>query len=133
MSDFTGGSIVSSAVASQKKKEKYKLLSKEEILDIRKAFFEVLLFVIKNITVFSAYLWQKTDNIRRSQNYGGVNFDTKYTDQQLFYMAISIPTTIQNAKDLLSIFPLMNSKHRYRLLDIRRNRLATFNKIFKKR
>ena len=131
-SDFTGGAVVSSAVSYEKKQAKAKLLE-EHFPDLKKALFEGVLFVLKNFTILSAYLWQKMDNLVRSLKYGGVNFDTKYTDEQLFYMAISIPSTIQNASELLSIFPLMSSKHRYRLIQLRKDKLAMFNRIFKKR
>lgn len=105
----------------------------EKFPNLKKAFFEGVLFILKYTTIFSAHLWQKMDNTVRSLKYGGINFSTRYTDSQLYYMAISIPSTITNATDLLSIFPLMGNRQRAKIIQIRREKLAMYDKIFKKR
>ncbi len=133
LDEMTNGVVMSQVMASEKRKEKMKAVLEEQFPDLKKAFLEGLLFLLKNLTILSAYLWQKVDNAVRSLKYGGINCDTKFNDEQLFYMAISVPSTIQTASDLLSIFPLMSAKHRYRILEIRKSKLAMFRKIFKKR
>lgn len=133
MSDFTGWAVVSQAMAYEKKKNNRKKFMEEKFPNLKKAFFEGVLFILKYTTIFSAHLWQKMDNTVRSLKYGGINFSTRYTDSQLYYMAISIPSTITNATDLLSIFPLMGNRQRAKIIQIRREKLAMYDKIFKKR
>lgn len=132
LSEFTGGTIVSQAMAYDKKKKRTKKFMEEEFPDLKKAFFEGALFIIKNLTVFMAFCFQKLDNYVRAMKYGGVNFDTSLDTETLFYLALSTPSSITSVSDLLKIYPTMSLRHRYLLLEIRRDKLRQFRRIFKK-
>lgn len=133
LSDYTGGVVLSPAIAQRGKDERRKALEEDVLPDFQKALLEGLRAVLKALTVSFAFLWQKADSALRALKYGGIDFDTRFTDEQLFYIAISTPETVRTADDLLSLYPLMSAKHRYRILQIRKEKIAMFRRIFKRK
>ena len=70
LGEMTNGVVMSQAMASEKKKERLRVAMEEQFPDLKKAFLEGLLFLLKHLTILSAYLWQKVDNAIRSLKYG---------------------------------------------------------------
>ncbi len=131
------GFIVSPAIRSERKRlenmEREKA-EKRSNTTLRRLFAGWLLSLAKR-TLFSLLeLYQTTEEKYRAGEWGGAgDFTTKYTDKELYYLAISLPQNIRTAEDILGIMPFMGRKHRYRLMDIKRNQLKMYRKIFEKR
>lgn len=67
--------------------------------------------------------------VRKLENWW-VDFEKKFSQQELFYLGISLPRTIKTPKDVLLYFPLLSLRTCAQLLDIRKNHLKSYKKIY---
>lgn len=59
-------------------------------------------------------------------------FETKHTEEQLAYLALSLPNSVKTAEQVLLYFPLMSRTQRYRMLRMRKDKLEMYERVFKK-
>jgi uncharacterized Fe-S cluster-containing radical SAM superfamily protein len=60
-------------------------------------------------------------------------FQKKYDEKQLFYMALSLPAgTKLNFINISSIYPILSKNHIYKIIEIAKNEIPFFQKVFEK-
>lgn len=94
--------------------------------------FRVLLSCMKKLLIFSIERYQKWERKLRAWEWGGINFDTQYTAETIFYLAISLPATVRNVEDVLLRFPLVSRKVAYRILRVRKEKMEMYDRVFNK-
>lgn len=122
------GLIVSPAVRSEERRERILEVEREERLlskSFRRMFLEWLRDTFETAIVFL---------IKRFQDFSQyVNpFETKHTEEELAYLALSLPQSVRTADQVLLYFPLVSRTQRYKMLRMRRDKLAMYERVFKK-
>lgn len=70
LSDYTGGVVLSPAIAQKGREERRRALEEDVLPDFRKVLLEGLRAILKALTVSFAFLWQKADSALRAAKYG---------------------------------------------------------------
>lgn len=120
--------VVSPAYREEVRRKKYLLWEREERernKPVIRAFLEGFRNVAKAVLVFLIERFQDFEQYLNP-------FETKHTEKELYYLAISLPNTVKRAEDVLLYYPQMSRRQRYELLKIRRERLAMHKRIFER-
>ncbi|MDD2487455.1 MAG: hypothetical protein PHS92_03730 [Candidatus Gracilibacteria bacterium] len=136
-----GEPLIPKVIVSQSRKieiKNRKILARRKkikalIIKLKYGVFRVFLFIYRKILILFIGVYQKLENKIRSLEWGGINFDVKYDEKTLYFLAVSLPQTVYNVEQILMYYPILSKKNCYKLLEIRRNELKKFNEIFNKR
>jgi hypothetical protein len=118
--------IVSPALRAEKKREKVLKIEKEERESKRPfkyIFFRISLTIFKRILIYFLEIYQ---NLEQKLN----PFQKKYDERRLFFLSISMSDNIKTEKDVLLIYPEFSRSLRYKLLNMRKNALKTYQEVY---
>jgi hypothetical protein len=121
--------IVSPAIRAEKKREtdiKYEKEERQERKPFKYIFSKICLLAFKKILVFFIEFYQ---NLEQKMN----PFEKKYDEKQLFYISMSIPENIKTEKDLLILCPFLSRSIRFKILNMKKNTLKTYEEVFNKK
>lgn len=120
--------VVSPAYREEERRRKYLLWEREERernKPVMRIFLEGFRDITKAVLVFLIERFQDFEQYLNP-------FETKHTEKELYYLAISLPNTVKRAEDVLLCYPQMSRRQRYELLKIKKDRLAMHKRIFER-
>lgn len=120
--------IVSPAVRSEERRERILEMERGERAmrkPIKRKLLEVLLKVSETVVIF---LLERFQDFSRYVN----PFETKHTEEELAYISLSLPQSVRTADQVLLYMPLLSRTQRYKILRMRRDKLAMYERVFKK-
>lgn len=122
------GLVVSPAYREEGRRKRILEMEQEERAH-SKPFKRVFLEWLRNISeVIIIFLIQRFQDFDRYIN----PFKTKHTEEQLAFLALSLPNSCRTADQVLLYFPLASRTQRYKMLRMRKDKLAMFERVFKK-
>ena len=122
------GPIVSPALREEGRRERNLMIEREERAQrkpIKRKLLEVLLGIFEQLLIFLLEYFQ---NFSQYLN----PFETKHTEEELAYLAMSLPNTVRTADQILLYYPLISRTQRYKILKMRKDKIAMYERIFKK-
>ena len=121
--------VVSPAIRSETRRGtilKTEQEERERSKSIKRVFLEGLLATFETIIIF---LLRQFQDFRTYLD----PFETKHTEAQLCYLGLSLPNNVRTADQILLYYPLLSRTQRYKMLRMRRDKLAMYRKIYEKR
>lgn len=121
--------VVSPALKSERRREtmlETERMERKTQRPLKYKALDVFLFIFQTFLVSLIERYQTLERILRP-------FETKHTDKQLGYLALSLPNSVKTTDQILLYYPLLSRTQRYKLLRMRRDRLRMFQKIYEKR
>ncbi len=128
--------VVNPVLTNEKNRKEYIAKQKQARQDSKKwkyAILDILLSLFKYLVLSLAESCQRAESRLRAMKRWGFDDEVKYTEKQLYFCALSIPNTCTDVRSLGLLMPFLPERQRYRVLKMKHDSLANYERIFNKR